>query len=45
MGRVNRSMAAVGYTVAAVAVIVAWATWPLCLFILYAIAAQVGLWR
>jgi len=45
MGRVTQSMAAVGYTVAAVAVIVGWATWPLCLFALYSIAAQVGLGR
>jgi hypothetical protein len=45
MGRVTQSMAAFGYTVAAVAVIVGWATWPLCLFVLYAIAAQVGLAR
>ena len=45
MGRIKQTAAAFGMTCAALAVIVGWATWPLCLFVLYAIAAQVGLGR
>lgn len=45
MRRLKETAAAIGMTCAALAVIVGWATWPLCLFVLYSIAAQVGLGR